>query len=135
MIISSLHVGDRIAVKALRDGKENTYYIVVTERKDQPEVASAVGTNKDFGMTVQEITPELARYLGVPEKRGVVVVDVQEGSAADYIGVQPQDIILQVNKVKINSLKDYLREVSKKSASYLFYIKRGKATFFVALRR
>jgi serine protease Do len=67
----------------------------------------------------------------------VIVVDVKDGSPADEVGIQPQDIILQVNKVKISSLKDYLREITKKGAkkSVLLLIKRGKATYFVSLRK
>jgi serine protease Do len=37
----------------------------------------------------------------------VIVTDVDEGSSADNVGIQQNDIILQVNKVKITSLKQY----------------------------
>ncbi len=137
LTIASFHVGDKIEVKALRDGQEKTFHIVVTERKDQPEIASARESSENFGMIVQDITPEIAQYLGIASKSGVIVVDVKDGSPADEVGIQPQDIILQVNKVKISSLKDYLREISKKGAkkSVLLLIKRGKATYFVSLRK
>jgi serine protease Do len=137
LTIASFHVADKIEVKALRDGQEKTFHIVVTERKDQPEIASARESSENFGMTVQDITPEIAQYLGIASKSGVIVVDVKDGSPADEVGIQPQDIILQVNKVKISSLKDYLREISKKGAkkSVLLLIKRGKATYFVSLRK
>jgi len=137
LTIASFHVGDKIEVKALRDGQEKSYQIVVTERKDQPEVASAGDIKENFGMTVQDITPDIARYLGIASRIGVVVVDVKDGSPADEKGIQPQDIILEVNKVKISSLKDYQREISKKSAknSVLLLIKRGKAKYFVSLRK
>ncbi|MCX5846396.1 MAG: DegQ family serine endoprotease [Deltaproteobacteria bacterium] len=137
LTIASFHVGDKVEIKALRDGQEKTFRIVVTERRDQPEVASAEETAQNFGMVIQDITPEIARYLGIASRRGVIVVDVKDGSTADENGIQPQDIILQVNNVKISSMKEYLRETSKKSAknSVLLLIKRGKATFFVSLRK
>jgi len=57
----------------------------------------------------------------------VIVVDVQEGSTADEVGIQPQDIILQVNKVKISSMKDYVTEIGKAGdKGILLLIKRGK---------
>jgi len=137
LTIASFHVGDKIEVKALRDGEEKTFNIVVTERKDQPEVASARESKEKFGMTVQDITPEIAQYLGIAGTGGVVVVDVKDGSPADEKGIQAQDIILEVNKVKIPSMKDYVREISKKSAkkSILLLIRRGNSTFFVSLRK
>jgi serine protease Do len=135
--IATFHVGDKIEVKAVRDGQEKIFYVIVAERKGQPEVASTKETLENFGMTVQDITPEIAQYLGIASKNGVIVIDVKDGSPADEKGIQPQDIILQVNKVKISSVKDYMKEISKKSAknSILFLIKRGKATFFVSLRK
>jgi serine protease Do len=135
--IASFHVGDKVEIKALRDGQEKTFRIVVTERRDQPEVASAEETAQNFGMVIQDITPEIARYLGITSRSGVIVVDVKDGSTADEKGIQPQDIILEVNKVKISSVKDYSREISKKGAKQgvLLLIKRGKAKYFVSLSK
>ena len=63
-------------------------------------------------------------------------MEVEPGSPADEVGIQPQDVILKVNNVRVTSMKDYVREVSRKTGknSLLFLIKRGKATFFVAIR-
>jgi serine protease Do len=135
--IATFHVGDRVEVKVLRDAQEKIFHVIVAERKGQPEVASAKEAIENFGMTVQDITPEIAQYLGIASKNGVIVVDVKDGSPADEKGIQPQDIILQVNKVKVSSVKDYMKEISKKSSknSILFLIKRGKAAFFVSLRK
>ena len=137
MVIASSHVGDKISVKILRDGKENTFQVVVAERREESELAAVREKMEGFGMTVQEITPEIAQHLGISRKIGVIVTEVQEGSPADEVGIRPMDIILQVNKVKIYSLKDYLREISKKQAKkgILLLIKRGKTTFFVPLRK
>jgi serine protease Do len=67
----------------------------------------------------------------------LIVVDVQGGSVADEVGIQPQDIILQVNKVKVTTLKEYLREIEKarSKGSILLLIRRGNATFFVPLTK
>lgn len=137
LTIAAFHVGDKITIKALRDGKELTFQVTVSERKDQPEIAAGKGTQENFGMAVQDITPEIARYLGIPRKGGIVVAGVEEGSPADEVGIQAQDVILQVNKVKITSVKDFAQEMAKKGSkgSVMLLIKRGKATFFVALRK
>ena len=77
----------------------------------------------------------MAKTLGIA-REGVIVADVQPGSPADEVGIQTQDVIVQVNRVKIRSLKDYTREISKaaekKSAALL--IKRGRSQFFVVLK-
>jgi serine protease Do len=140
ILIASFHVGDKVNVRALRDGQERTFQVIVAERKDRPEVSMERGGGngkESFGMTVQDITPQIARQLDIPRSKGVIVTDVQEGSSADEVGIQPRDIILQINKVNITSTKDYRREISKPGAknSILLLIKRGKSTYFVALRR
>jgi len=136
--IASFHVGDKVSIKVIRDGREMIFQVTVVERKDQPEAAAAKGgAYEQFGLAVEDITPEIARYLGIPKKTGIIVVRVQSGSPADEMGIQPQDIILQVNKTKIASVKEYVNEVSKKAnkGSIMLLIKRGQATFFVALRK
>jgi serine protease Do len=137
LMIASFHVGDKITIKVLRDGREISFQVAVSERKDQPEVVAAKGKQEDFGMIVQDITPEIARYLGIPRKVGVIVSKVEEGSAADEVGIRPQDVILQVNKVKITSVKEFAREMANKNSKsgVMLLVKRGQSTFFVALRR
>ncbi len=135
MMIAAFRVGETVKIKIIRDGQEKEVTLAVAERKEQAEVAAAGETGQAFGMVVQEITPEIAKHLGLSTK-GVIVVDVQEGSTADEVGIQPQDIILQVNKVKINTMKDYVAEIRKAGdKGILLLIKRGKSTFFVPLTK
>ncbi len=136
MSIAGFRVGETVAIKATRDGQEKVFNIIVAERKDQPEIA-ARQNGQAYGMVVQEITPEIAKHLGLSVKKGVIVVDVQEGSTAEEVGIQPQDIILQVNKNKIESMKDYVREIGKagEKGGILLLIKRGRSTFFVPLTK
>jgi serine protease Do len=134
MIVAEMRVGEKVEIKALHEGQEKVFQVVIAVRKER-EVAAA-GAAGNFGMTVQEITPEIAKYLGIARKAGVIVVDVKEGSPADEAGIRPQDVILQVNKAKITSLKDYEREIAKISSKegILLLIKRGKVSTFVPIR-
>ena len=137
-IVASLPVGERVKVKVLRDGKEKNFQVVIAERKEREELVSKEGQVKEyFGMMVQEITPEIAEHLDLVDTKGVIVSNVKEGSPADDAGVRAEDIILQVNKVTISSMKDYLRGISKKGAenSCLLLMKRGKMKFFVVIRK
>jgi serine protease Do len=136
IVIAGFRVGESVTIKAIRDGQEKSFNITVAERKDQPEIASRQN-GQAHGMAVQEITPEIAKHLGLSVKKGVIVVDVQEGSTAEEVGIQPQDIILQINKNKIESMKDYISEIRKagEKGGILLLIKRGRSTFFVPLTK
>lgn len=134
--IATFRVGEKVSLKVVRDGREMVFSLTVAERKDKQEIVSARGAKGYFGIVTQEIPPEVSRQLGIPRDTGVMIVDVENGSMAEDVGLQPQDIILQVNKVKISSIKLYKREMSKaaeKRAATLL-VQRGKSKFFVSLR-
>jgi serine protease Do len=135
LTIASLHVGEKVLIKALRDGKEISFQVVVTERNDKPEIALTKRSKGFFGISAQEITKEISQQLGIPRDAGVIVTDVDEGSPADDVGIQPQDIIVQVNKAKVASMKQYTTEMSKaaEKKSVILLVKRGKSNFFVGL--
>ncbi len=135
LTIAALQVGQKMNIKAIRDGKEMTFRVTVAERKDNVAVTAEKSEKGHFGISAQEITPEIARQLGI-KSEGVIITDIQEGSPADEVGMQPQDIIVQVNRVKVSSMNDYNREISKavQKKSVTLLVKRGRASFFVALR-
>jgi len=132
---ASLHVGEKATIKVIRDSKEISFQVIVAERKDKPEIALTQKSGGYFGINVQEITKELAKQLGVSQNAGVIVTDVEEGSPADNVGIQQNDIILQVNKVKVLSLKQYAAEMTKaaEKKNVILLIKRGNSNFFVGL--
>ena len=136
-IVASLPLGKTVDLKVIRNGKEMILPIKIGERKDQKELTHIVKPSDQLGMTVQEITPEISHYFGLSETGGVVITQVREESPADDAGLKTQDIILQINKVKISSLKDYRMEISKsgQEETLLILIKRGDTSFFVTLRK
>jgi serine protease Do len=136
LIIAGLQVGHKMMIKAIRDGKEISFQVTVGERRDDQAQAGAERSGKGhFGLATQEITAEIAKQLGIT-KEGVMVTEVQPGSPADEVGIQQQDVIVQVNRVKISGMKDYTREITKAvdKKSVTLLIKRGRSSFFVALR-
>ena len=88
-------------------------------------------------MTVQEVTPEIAKYFGLPEKTGVIITDVKAGGPADEAGLKPRDIILKVNNIEISGLKEYEAALTAddKGDALLMLIRRGKNNFFVTLKK
>ena len=136
-IVAALKIGEKASVKVVRDGREKSLQVTIGERKEEKEIARKGKIGEHFGMTVQEITPEMAKHLGLSEKGGVIITQVREGSPADDAGLKIQDIVLQVNKVNISSLKDFLNEIKKapQEATRLLLIKRGEMNFFVTVKK
>jgi serine protease Do len=132
---ASLHVGEKATIKVIRDSKVISFSITVVERKDKSEIALTKSTSGYFGINVQEITKDLAKQLGISHNAGLIVTNVEEGSPADNVGIQQHDIIIQVNKVRVSSLKQYTAEMTKtaEKKNVVLLIKRGNSNFFVAL--
>jgi len=136
-IVAALKSGEKVTVKVLREGQTKGFEVIIGERKGEKEIARKGKFGEHYGMTVQEITPEMAGHFGLSDKSGVIITQVQEGGPADDAGLKTQDVILQINKVKISSLDDFLREITKNSqeGTILLLIKRGETTFFVTLKK
>jgi len=81
---------------------------VAKPKEEHTSAAPGAIPEDRLGLTVQELTPEIARRVGVsPQTQGVVVTQAQEGSPADDAGVQQGDLIPKVNQQKIHSLREY----------------------------
>lgn len=70
---------------------------------DQPELESG----RRLGVSVQELTDQLASYFGV--SRGVLITAVTDGSPASRAGLKAGDVITSVNGNRIESRDDLVR--------------------------
>jgi serine protease Do len=60
-----------------------------------------------FGLTIQALTKDLADYYGVESDAGVIVTEVERDSPADEEGIQPGDVITEINRQRVASLKQF----------------------------
>jgi serine protease Do len=120
----------------VRDGKTMSVQVTVGNMPENMEEAKA-SPEKDqsWGMTVQDITPDLAQQLGLDaHDHGVVVSNVQPGSAAADAGLRTGDVIKEVNRQKINNVGDYNQAVKKNKDRLLLLVKRGSGSIFIILQ-
>jgi len=84
---------------------------------------------------VQGLTPELKKNLDIPKRiSGVVVTDIEDGSPAGGLLIQ-NDVIIEVNRKRINSMKDYEAVVSKikSGQDILLLVFRNGSTTYLSL--
>lgn len=65
-----------------------------------------------LGVTIQDLSPDLAEYMGIKGGKGVLVSDVIPGDPADKAGIRPEDIITEINGQKIESSRTLLKIVA-----------------------
>lgn len=136
LTVASTPVGTNSTLVIIRDGKEKSFQVELGERpQDLNDVKTSKGEVVDLGMTVQDITPDIARQLDNNVEQGVVIAEIAPNSAADRAGLRRGDVILEVNQKKVKSVKDY-REIvaSKTDQGLVLYVQRGNSKIFVAIR-
>ena len=65
-----------------------------------------------LGVGIQDITPELAEYYGVKDKKGVLVTQVFSGDPADKSGIKTGDVIVAVDGKKVSSSRELSRTIA-----------------------
>jgi serine protease Do len=120
-LVARQPVGSRVPVELIRNGRRQTVTLTIAERPPEEELARLGGTNEEadveappeeeqtagqrearesLGVTVQTLTPEIARSLRLSDTsvRGVVIASVNPSSAAAAEGLRTGDIILSINQ-------------------------------------
>jgi serine protease Do len=135
-LAASLAVGDTAKVMIVRDGKQKTLEVKVGKRPLTMAAASQNQQNQkegEYGFEVTELTPEIARRFNVKETAGVIVVGVEPDSKADAAGVKQGDLIIEVNRKNVDSVKDFknLIDRHKKADGINLLVKRMNAGLLV----
>jgi serine protease Do len=129
-------VGQQVTLKIIRNGKEMTILVKTEEMPGEIKGEAEVPEIKKgwFGLGVEEITPQLAQRWGITVDRGVVIVEVEPGTSGQNAGLQPGDVILEVNRKKIKGIKDYQSAMEGANQGVLFLVNRQGSNIFVILQ-
>ena len=137
--IQKKKVGQKLKLNIIRDGKPMTIDVTSTAMPEKAELTKEREEEEEkMGAKVQELTPQLvARYRISGIKQGVIVVSVEDGSLADEIGLQEGDVILEINRKKIENLKDYekaMKEINLEKG-VLFQLHRKGSSFYLPFKK
>jgi len=134
-MVAGTKPGDTKEVKIIRDGKAVTLEVTIGELPTETEKAPTAYDNALNGVEVQNLTPEIYRQLNIPSKvRGVVVTNIESGSAAESVLI-PGDVIIEIDRKAVTNTDEYENIVSQiktgKVITILIY--RKGATLFVTI--
>jgi serine protease Do len=134
-IVASTPVGKAVAIKVFRNGQVIPLQATVAEMEEPTEIAKAP-SRKPLGLTVQNITPEIARSLGLEVATGVVVTGIEPGSSAAKAGIRRGDVIQEVNRKSIKDAQEFgqVIKTAKDEENLLFLIRREGNNLFVVVR-
>jgi len=132
-------VGTKALLKIIRDGHEQELTVTIGEQSEAAKVASTDPSmeNALAGMEVQNLDRQIVRELGLSGKvQGVVVIDLEPDSQAERAGLAPGDVIQQINRQPVKSVKDYEKIAAglKKDQQALLLINRRGAALFITVK-
>lgn len=137
--VALLEPKSKAVVRVLREGREKKIQITIGEqpanfsqRGHRPSDNQSLGL---FGLTLQNLTSELAKKFGYEVDSGLVISDVEAGSAAEAAGLKPGYLVEEVNRVKISKVKDLKKALKKSDDSnkVLLRIHTGNYSTYVVL--
>jgi serine protease Do len=138
-VVAKTPVGGEASVTLYRDGKTQKVPVTVGKlpsEKVTREESSPEGQSQ-WGLQLQEMTPQMARQRGLTGESGVMVVGIQPDSPAERAGLQRGDLIREVNRQPVQSVQEVRDAIAKAGSqdSLVLLVKRGQGSLFVAMAK
>ena len=137
-VIADTAPGQKVTLKLLRDKKEQTVGVKIGELPEDGDlIQQTEARDPELGLRVQRITPDAARRLGLSSSKGVLVIEVQPGSPADQVGIEPADVIREINQRPVSNVKEFERATrqGRRGDRILLLVQRGDNAVFFAVKR
>jgi serine protease Do len=114
--IADIQPGSKVNLTLVRDGKEMKVTAVVDELEPEREKGQIASPDKDIGVSVVALTASSARRYGLKTTEGLLITEVRSGSEAERAGVVRGMIIIEVNRRRVTTVRDF-EDILKKTAS------------------
>ena len=119
--VSEMNPGTNLTLGVLRNGQPTTLHLTVGSFNGKTQVAAnddseGPGTGKadtgKLGLAVADLSSDLRQQIQAPDSvKGAVVQNVRPGSPAEEAGLQPSDVVLEVNRKPATSANAFVNEV------------------------
>jgi serine protease Do len=141
--IAQIDSGKKVDITVWRDGREKTLQVTVARLPGEDTVATASDSakghpNASLGLALDDLDSATRRGYGIDkEVRGAVIAGVKPGSPAARKGLREGDVIVSVDREKVNAAGDVVEHVAQAKRedrkAVLFLVRNEKGPRFVAL--
>ena len=119
--VSEMTPGTKIELGVIRNGKPTTLNLTVGQYQGKDEVAASDNgsgpQSGKLGLAVSDLTPDQRQQNNIPDDvHGVIVSNVRPASPADDAGIQPGDVIMEVNRKPADSASQFAAQVHQDEA-------------------
>ncbi len=130
--IATLEIGSRSTLTIRRGGRavDLAFDVIAPPETPARETTRLRGRHPLQGAVVANLSPALIAEIGYEgsQRQGVVVLEVERGSAARRLRLQAGDVITRINGVDIVDVRGLQRAVENSSASWTISVRRGERT-------
>jgi serine protease Do len=134
--VSATEAGKNVKMKVFRDGTTKTLNVKIGDYPEET-VAGTVPEqeNVSLGLSVIDVTDPRARQYNLQSSTGVLITGVEPNSPADEAGLRPGDIVLAIEKHRIEDVEAYQRLTKQlhEGTPVIFHVQRGERKLYVAL--
>jgi len=138
--IGNIEIGKKTNIEIVRNGETISFVVKIGEMPTVEEEGSESPKEKVFsvqtGLKVESVTTEIAKELGLPWVKGLVITEVIPGSSADDMGLQPGDLVLEANRTEVSSIGEWEKVINKLEPgdTLLLLVFRNQHTYYVPIK-
>lgn len=146
-IVGNSPVGKEVPVTVLRNGDNQELTVTLGRRETEEAVAFPASNEEEeeeqpeaaevLGLSLSEITPDLAEQYGIDRENGLVITSINADSEAASKGLMEGDLITEAGQQSVATVEDFRDRVEEASdagrKSILLLVRRGGDPRFVAL--
>jgi serine protease Do len=138
-LVAATPVNQEATVTILRDGQERKLSMKVGELPGEKTVSEkpAHPAAGKWGLQLRDVNPQIAQRFHLKGEKGAVVAGVEPGSRAAEAGLQQGDLILEVNRQPVGSVKEVMENInrSRDKDHLLLLVQRENSKLFVPLEQ
>jgi serine protease Do len=112
--VAATSPGTKVKTEVFREGERETVNVTVGELDaGMAVVKGRESQNEDLGMTLRNLTPEIAGQLELKQSQGVVVTEIEPFGLAAKAGLRPGDVIVAVQTTPVEKVSEFNQAVKK----------------------
>lgn len=131
-------LGSTHTLTVLRNGEKKTLKFSVSEKPEEEAVAQAETTSKTIdklGIEIQNVTANIAERLELEDTNGVLISNVERGGIAEFAGLRPGMVILEINRKQVKNVDEFVTAFEKASKDQvLLLIKNQYGVWFITMQ-
>jgi serine protease Do len=136
--------GSTVQLDLIREGRRQKLTVYIEEQpanfssmgRKSPEQQGGGSHLDGLGLSLQELTPELAQQFGYKHHQGLLISEVLPGSPADILGLQTGQLVEEINQVRVQSLEEVEKALAqgRNPQQVLLRVRTGEFSKYVVLQ-